>query len=408
MRDLRGAARQLARAAGRRVLGVAPDRHEAYSGLRYRAVPSRYEPPTEEVETWFTTEAGKRLAVERGYRYGLKQGWLMYPSLRGLRHLRARGLLGPQEETFLSESIGHRTLTRALDEIDAVAQPVIARHATLWEPGTVEPGRFPVPTPDAAALRRDVDAQMAQFRYRFRKLEESGHFVPRAGMRTIEVGCGRGLASAALARLSFRAVGIDNNYHDNFDSGGGTWRILREMAGTALDLRLGDITKGICDDAGSFDIILSTSVLEHVGDLPAALAEMHRLLADGGFMIHGYNPFFSLNGGHALGILDTPWGHARLSEADYLRYFDQLRPFEAATARRWVSGALNRNLTIAAMQRSLTEAGFCILSWEESSGKLDPAAHLTPDVLADAQETCAEITLADLLATDVQFVAAKR
>ena len=30
-------------------------------------------------------------------------------------------------------------------------------------------------------------------------------------------------------------------------------------------------------------------------------------------MIHSYDPYFHPSGGHAIGILDSPWGHLRLT-----------------------------------------------------------------------------------------------
>lgn len=51
-----------------------------------------------------------------------------------------------------------------------------------------------------------------------------------------------------------------------------------------VDLRL-DITdmRGVAD--GSHDVIIACDVLEHVGDFRRALAEMHRVLADGGLVV---------------------------------------------------------------------------------------------------------------------------
>ena len=43
--------------------------------------------------------------------------------------------------------------------------------------------------------------------------------------------------------------------------------------------------------------------------MDGALKEMNRLIIPGGLMIHSYDPYFHPSGGHAIGILDSPWGH---------------------------------------------------------------------------------------------------
>ncbi len=93
-------------------------------------------------------------------------------------------------------------------------------------------------------------------------------------------------------------------------------------------------------------------------DLEAAFAEMYRLLKPGGVVIHNFAPYFSHDGGHALGIGDSPWVHVRLSESEYLRYLTELRPFDAEAAVDWIKGALHRNIPQWRMQRMVALAGF--------------------------------------------------
>src|SRR5436190_10566445 len=92
---------------------------------------------------------------------------------------------------------------------------------------------------------------------------------------------------------------------------------LRERARVAAGARAGavrfvedDITASNLEP-GTFDAVVSFEVLEHV-DARRAFASMASLLRPGGIGYHDYNPFFALNGGHALCTLDFPWGHARL------------------------------------------------------------------------------------------------
>ena len=79
-------------------------------------------------------------------------------------------------------------------------------------------------------------------------------------------------------------------------------------------------------EPGTFDLIVSFEVLEHVADPAGTFAAMTRLLRPGGVAYHDYNPFFSMIGGHSLATLDFPWGHARLDADDVERYLREIRP----------------------------------------------------------------------------------
>lgn len=65
-------------------------------------------------------------------------------------------------------------------------------------------------------------------------------------------------------------------------------------------------------EAASFDLIVSRAVLEHVADLPAAYAQMHRLLRPGGLMLHKVDfrdhGMFTALGQHPLTFLTVPPG----------------------------------------------------------------------------------------------------
>jgi ubiquinone/menaquinone biosynthesis C-methylase UbiE len=84
------------------------------------------------------------------------------------------------------------------------------------------------------------------------------------------VGCGSGREAAVLAHeLDAEVIGIDLS--DAFDP----------VAARIADLRQGDATRMEFADA-SFDCVYSYHALEHIPDYRAALAEMQRVLEDGG------------------------------------------------------------------------------------------------------------------------------
>jgi ubiquinone/menaquinone biosynthesis C-methylase UbiE len=79
-------------------------------------------------------------------------------------------------------------------------------------------------------------------------------------------------------------------------------------------------------DDGSFDLVVSQTVLEHVHDIGAAFREIARVLVPGGLAYHEVEPWFAPRGGHSLCTLDFPWGHVRTTEAEFARYVETFRP----------------------------------------------------------------------------------
>jgi SAM-dependent methyltransferase len=64
---------------------------------------------------------------------------------------------------------------------------------------------------------------------------------------------------------------------------------------------------------GSFDIVISNSVLEHVMDLQAVVSEISRVTKTDGLSYHIWHNYYSYSGGHAPPSLccKHPWGHLR-------------------------------------------------------------------------------------------------
>lgn len=101
----------------------------------------------------------------------------------------------------------------------------------------------------------------------------------RAGMRALDVGCGTGddvRAMAAIVGASGRAVGIDVS-----DALLAEARKRAEADGVAIELRAGDAHALPFGD-GSFDVVRTERVLQHVQDPAGVLAEMARVARPGG------------------------------------------------------------------------------------------------------------------------------
>jgi 2-polyprenyl-3-methyl-5-hydroxy-6-metoxy-1,4-benzoquinol methylase len=122
-------------------------------------------------------------------------------------------------------------------------------------------------------------------------------FLERAGVslggRVLDAGCGGGGMPLSLAEHAALVVGIDPV--DRFGSAGIVLKTERGLTnlhfaradGMALPFR-----------EGSFDLVLSHAVIEHVPDAPQYLRECRRVLAPGGCCYLSTAPYLSFAGAH--------------------------------------------------------------------------------------------------------------
>lgn len=100
---------------------------------------------------------------------------------------------------------------------------------------------------------------------------------PLAGKAALDVGCGAGLLAEPLCRLGGEVTGVDaaaENVAAAKDHAAG--------AGLNIDYRHGELSAlGL----GTFDLVTSMEVIEHVADKPAFVAELVAHLAPGGLMV---------------------------------------------------------------------------------------------------------------------------
>jgi len=96
------------------------------------------------------------------------------------------------------------------------------------------------------------------------------------GRLVLDAGCGGGLVARELAAAGATVVGMDRS--------GGSLRVARRAVATPLrpvQARLERLP--FADEA--FQVVVAADVLEHVPDLPAAMAELARVLAPGGSLV---------------------------------------------------------------------------------------------------------------------------
>ena len=96
-------------------------------------------------------------------------------------------------------------------------------------------------------------------------------------LKTVDIGCGGGILSEALARSGAEVVGIDQSQQ--------TLEIARQHAiqgGLAIDYRLQTVEELAEREAGCYDVVTCMEMLEHVPDPASVVSGCARLLRPGG------------------------------------------------------------------------------------------------------------------------------
>lgn len=355
----------------------------------------------------FKTSDGRQIPIFAHYRYTVK---VPTPTraLAMLFALEEHGLLSAEEQKRLSAIKGTRTVTEPLENQVALLRQIAARMPDLFLPERTENPDGPVLRQSDEDVRRIVDIFEAAHK-RMLKLFAAGNLLRlKPGAPVLEIGYVSGAHSIfAFERLGLKAYGIDS-FYDGLQSDSTQWEHNRQLLRSAADFRLGDITRPTSFEPDSIDMIYSSSVMEHIQDIPAALAEMRRILKPGGALVHNYHPYFCADGGHVLGVGDAPWAHVRMTPSDFIRYAQHERPFEAEAVRKWFAGALQFDMSQWRMQRLVAEAGFRIAAWLAKPSGNHHMKDLTPDVIRDCFAATPNIGIEDLVSRSVTFIAIKQ
>jgi 2-polyprenyl-6-hydroxyphenyl methylase/3-demethylubiquinone-9 3-methyltransferase len=107
------------------------------------------------------------------------------------------------------------------------------------------------------------------------KTDETG-FRPLEGKSALDVGCGAGLLAEPLARLGANVTGVDAS-----EELIAVAKAHAEASGLEIDYRAAAVE----DLDGSFDLVTSLEVVEHVADPRSFVAALSRRLAPRGLLI---------------------------------------------------------------------------------------------------------------------------
>jgi SAM-dependent methyltransferase len=174
------------------------------------------------------------------------------------------------------------------------------------------------------------------FDYMYRKWDQAwerfGSERPSLeGTSFLDFGCGLGAFSIHAAQEGAKVVGLDLDADSIAQA--------REIAARRFPgLDVTYVNSPIEQLEGSFDLVMTNEVLEHVVDLPRCLGAVRDRLRPGGRFFAAWGPlWYSPTGGHQLtvkvGRFPVPWSHlvkpiARTQARKHSWTFNYLRPSE--------------------------------------------------------------------------------
>ena len=157
--------------------------------------------------------------------------------------------------------------------------------------------------------------------------------IPSTGppLQILDIGCGTGLNSRAMAAKGHRVAGVDISEH-----------AIARYRESGFDGRTMDIESGLDFADESFDLVFCSEVIEHLVRPERLVAEVHRVLRPGGRLVLSTpNSAFWLY--RVLGLLG--WVVSEIQHPMHLRFFSRAslkRLLEAAGFR--TRDVLGRNM----------------------------------------------------------------
>ena len=351
----------------------------------------------------FKKDDGVEINLYKNYRWNLKKGWKYYQSLNLMDELNKRFVLEKSSLNFLRTSVNEHTLTRSLDEINEFFEKKVKNN--FQKHLLVDQKNYYLkPSKDEIHLR--IKHFQKRYKYIFDQLSKLDISIP-TNSNCLEIGYETGGHSIfALERFGFSVHGLDNGY-SGLHNVSFMPQYIKKQINSEANFHFGDITKNTEFNNGNFSLINSVAVLEHLNDMDGALKEMNRLIIPGGLMIHSYDPYFHPSGGHAIGILDSPWGHLRVNEQEYDRYLKEFRPYEYQDSLDWYLNGIHRSFPVSDMIRAIHQNNFELIYWQSNNISTAHEAYLGNSIISDAIKNYNNLSLHDFITNQHTFVARK-
>lgn len=354
----------------------------------------------------FVDDDGISFDVFSLYRNSIKDRWKLFWPIEVLRWVDQHHELDNVAKTLLKNFDDDITYPMEGKEILEVIKPYLSKHCDSFTYTGVHDSHV-----DHEIVRPRISKDNAN-KMMQRWLEIAESFIVKSlphlqndlsSCSSLEIGCGKGYLTHALKCHGFNtSIGIDST-KAGYSSLNQNDEVIAVFSSHG-ELKVMNVEKTDFND-NQFDLIISTSVLEHISNIPAAFKEMARILKPGGTIIHNFDPFFSPGGGHSLCILDFPWGHARLSPDSFESYLKKYRPHEVSPALDFYHNQFNQpRITLAEIQYSLLEAGFCLHEWTEHKY----SSHIplvTTEIINQVKRHYPTAEMRDLITSGVQLVA---
>ena len=132
------------------------------------------------------------------------------------------------------------------------------------------------------------------------------------GRRVLEVGCGRGAFSRVLAEAGCDVTGVDITHYPE-------WSAPSERL-TFCKL---DITSEDFSSLGTFDLIVSYSVWEHIRHPYKALCSAYQLLRPGGALQINANLYRGPKASHRYREVFFPWPHLLFTDEVFEQFYQR-------------------------------------------------------------------------------------
>lgn len=129
-----------------------------------------------------------------------------------------------------------------------------------------------------------------------RMLAQLGYYLEKSRSRVLDFGCGRGELVYEYRDAGFDAYGVDiaSSAQLRAPEDAQYFRVSPSVGTRLGDHTIDAGTYRIPFDDASFDLLVSSSVMEHVMDYEPVLREQARVLKPGGVAIHTFPPRYAL------------------------------------------------------------------------------------------------------------------